>query len=136
MSSKKDLLQEWEKKARDIYSESLKLAREGLHGLEVMASKTVEVTRLKISNQKAIEQLKNLFMELGQRVYDTVTRGGSKQVVLTPDMASFIQQIKKVQGMVEKNLNHLRHLTTVIMPAEKKKTLKKASRKKTKKGKS
>lgn len=110
---KTDVVQTWENRVRDVYGESMKLMREGFHGLEIMATKTVEVGRIKLANQRALQRMRGLFMDLGQRVYDAITSRERIFSRLTPDITTFVEQIKKLQGFIEGNLGRLRHVTTV-----------------------
>lgn len=109
MSSNKN----WENKAKEVYQDGLKVLKEGLMGLEVVAGKTIEVTKLKIANQKSLSKIKNLFVDLGQRVFDAgVNRMG--MIKLTPDMAEIMEQIKKNQALIEKNMAQLKKVSTTV----------------------
>lgn len=116
---KGNVANKWEDRVRDVYGESLKLMHEGFHGLEVMAAKTVEVGRIKLANQKALQRMRGLFMDLGQRVYEAITSRERIFSRLTPDITAFVEQIKKLQGFIEGNLGRLRHVTTVTPSARK-----------------
>jgi hypothetical protein len=109
-----DLLKNWEARAKGVYNETLQFVREGIHGLEVMAGKTVEVTKLRLANQQALHRIRILFTELGQRIYNLVLHQRSEYPLKVPaDILNFVDQIKKLQASVEENINRLRHLTTI-----------------------
>lgn len=110
---KNETLKAWEKRAKEVYKESLKIMKEGIHGLEVMAEKTLEATRLKISNQKAAHRMKEHFISLGRQIYEST--GGKKvsQVSLTPEMQTHIQEIEEIQKKIQTNLEILHHLSAV-----------------------
>lgn len=110
---KTDVVQTWENRVKDVYGESMKLMREGFHDLEIMATRTVEVGRIKLANQKALQKMRGIFMDLGQRVYEAVTSRERIFSRLTPDITTFVEQIKKLQDFIEGNLGRLRHVTTV-----------------------
>jgi len=110
---RENVVAKWEDRVKDVYGESIQLMREGFHGLEVMATKTVEVGRIKLANQKALQRMRSLFMDLGQRVYEAITSRERIFNRLTPDIDTFVEQIKKLQGFIEANLGRLRHVTTV-----------------------
>ncbi len=103
----------WEKRARQVYKDSLKIFKDGFHGLEVITGKTVEVGKIKIANQQAVNRIRTLFADLGQRVYESVAKQRKDVLRITPDIAGFVAQIKKVQNFVESNVSKLKHLTTV-----------------------
>ncbi|EKD42044.1 MAG: hypothetical protein ACD_73C00357G0001 [uncultured bacterium] len=104
----------WESKAKKVYQDGLKLFKDGMQGLEVMAGKTLEVGKIKLSNQQAVNRLKNLFSDLGHRVYDVVAQASQNSPIrITPDIQNFIEQIKKLQNYVDHNIRKLKHLTTV-----------------------
>lgn len=128
--SKFDLLTIWEGKAKQVYTDSLKLMRDGIHGLEVVAEKTMEVTRIKLANQKAIREIKLLFSDLGQRVYDIMMREQARSLHITPDLSGFVQRIQQLQQFIEKNLNQLRHVT--VTPQQTGKSTKTAGKRKSK----
>jgi hypothetical protein len=134
-----DNLKVWENRAKQVYQESLKIFREGFHGLEVITGRTVEVGKIKIANQQAVNRIRNLFADLGQRVYETVTKQRQDVLRITPDIKGFVLQIKKVQHFVEDNVKKLRHMTTADemkkkparrSPAKKKAVAKKPVRRK------
>lgn len=121
----------WEEKAKEAYKESLHFIREGFHGLEVMAEKTMEVTKVKLANQKALSQIKTLFSELGQRVFNNLDQQKNKtQIKVTPELESFVEQIKSLQERVEKNLADLAHATTMDSSSSKKKKASASKKKK------
>lgn len=120
VKSREALLKTWEKKARQVYQESLNLMRDGIHGLEVMAGKTMEVTRIKIANQKALHTIRSLFTELGQRAYDALRHQTKGAIRITPDISSFAAQIRKLQQAIDDNLEKLRHITTVSSKSKEK----------------
>lgn len=113
MKSASDTIKIWEERAREVYNESLKLMREGIHGLEVMAGKTMEATRLRLANQKMLHQMKALFMEIGQKVYESAVNKKVTQVKIKPDFNELVKRIRKIKSDVDKNLEHLQHLSTV-----------------------
>jgi|SRR3989338_2495789 len=102
-----------ENTAKNVYRDGLKLIQQSIQGLEVIAEKTVEVTKVKVANQKATNQIKHLFMGLGQRVYDSLRSRSKGYLRVTQEINFFISKIKKLQSVIESNLGHLRHLTTV-----------------------
>lgn len=108
-----ELIQNWEKKAKKVYSESIKIMREGFHGLEVMAGRTMEITRIKLANQKSLQSIRMLFTELGQRVFDMLRNPENGSLKITPDISLFIDQIRKLQSSIEENLERLRDVTIV-----------------------
>lgn len=104
----------WESKAKEVYQEGLKLFKEGVQGLEVMAGKTLEVGKIKLANQQALNKIRGLFGDLGQRVYDLVnSAANSGNFKVSPEIINFVEQIKKLQNYVESNIRKLKHLSTV-----------------------
>lgn len=112
----------WEIKAKGVYKDSLALVKQSLKGLEVVAGKTVEVTKVKLDSQRALARIKNLFMELGQRVYDVVLHQKSSTVTLNADIISFVEEIKKLKKSIEDNVRKMDHLTVVDGPKPTKKS--------------
>lgn len=110
---RKQIVRGLENTAKNVYRDGLKIIQQGIQGLEVIAEKTVEVTKLKVSNQKAANQIKHLFMGLGQRVYNSLLAQSKGYLRITQEVNFFIDKIKKLQSVIESNLSHLRHLTTV-----------------------
>lgn len=106
-------MKEWEAKAKEVYQDSVKFLKEGMVGLEVMAGKTIEVSRLKLANQKSLYRLKTLFFELGQRASEAINKSTADSIKITSDMAAYVKQIQQLQKTIESNVNRLRHVTIV-----------------------
>lgn len=106
-------MNEWESKAKEVYQDSVKFLKEGMVGLEVMAGKTIEVSRLKLANQKSLYRLKTLFFELGQRVSEAINKSSADTIKITSDMVAYVKQIQQLQKTIESNVNHLKHVTIV-----------------------
>src|SRR3990167_9230758 len=87
-----------ENTAKNVYRDGLKLIQQSIQGLEVIAEKTVEVTKVKVANQKATNQIKHLFMGLGQRVYDSLRSRSKGYLRVTQEINFFISKIKKLQN--------------------------------------
>lgn len=106
-------MKEWESKAKEVYQDSVKFFKEGMVGLEVMAGKTIEVSRLKLANQKSLYRLKTLFFELGQRVSEAINKSTADSIKITSDMVAYVKQIQQLQKTIEANVNRLKHVTIV-----------------------
>lgn len=109
----KNQRQDWERKARRVYKEGLAFFKEGFHGLEIMAEKTLEVSRLRIANQKTMLKIRQLFSDLGHRVYDEALSRRSLLTGLSRDAMALIERIRGLQKDVEGNNEVLRHATAV-----------------------
>lgn len=110
---KHETLKAWENRAKEVYKESVKIMREGIHGIEVIAEKTMEATRLRLSNQKAMSRIKSHFSDLGHMVYDGVGGKDEGQLSITSAMKLMMKEVRELQEKIQKNLDSLRHLSTV-----------------------
>lgn len=124
-----------EKKARQVYKDSMRIFREGVKGLEVVADKTVEATKIRLANQKALHAIRSLFADLGNRVYDAIPYQKNGFIKITPDISAFAEQITRFQRMIESNVGKLKKFSAVghaPKPAAKKKSRVSPQRRKTK----
>lgn len=123
-------MNEWESKAKEVYQDSVKFLKEGMVGLEVMAGKTIEVSRLKLANQKSLYRLKTLFFELGQRASEAINKSSTDAIKITSDMAAYVKQIQQLQKTIEANVSRLQHVTIVGKKVKEKSKSAKVRRKK------
>lgn len=100
MSNSKDKNQrdsELEDKIKDIFEEGVKVLKEGIFGLEVMASKTVEATKLSLDKQSLQKKIKSDLSCLGEIFFEKLKNSQAKSIKLTSEISDLIKEIKGSQ---------------------------------------
>ncbi|MBX7148231.1 hypothetical protein K1X76_04035 [bacterium] len=109
----KEMIEKLGKNAKRAYATGLKVVKDSFKGMEVVAGKTMEVTKLNLKNQKNLKMIESLFLDLGQRIYNIASHQADKTIPITADIQSFIDQIKRLHGQVEQNTDKLKTISTV-----------------------
>lgn len=99
----------WERKARDVYQEGVKIFREGLKGLETVAEKTLEVGGLKLITQQSANRLERIYQELGHEIYTLVTEDRKTPIPVSQDILLLVDQILELKKLLSENRERLLH---------------------------
>lgn len=106
----------WEKKAREVYQEGVKIFREGLKGLETVAGKALEVGGLKLITQQSAARLERIYQELGHEIFTIVSEDPKTPIPVSADILLLVDQIAELKTLLKENRERLQHASVTAPP--------------------
>jgi hypothetical protein len=128
MVSKKKTSQN-ENQFKEVYQDGLRVFKEGLLGLELMANKTVSVAKLKLNTTHLEKEFDSKLKSLGKVVFEKLSGTRTSTLKIDPELKKTILDIKKLKKTIEDNQKQLSKSTSVDKPTKTTKVKRKPAQK-------